>query len=186
MVKSFSLTKVSAYATLTGRLWTTVLFLLRIVVITSIGYVWHNFKYLEIIYLMLFREHVYGDEQSAFDCNTKETGCPNACYSGSYFSDSESKSNFSLCTDFANSILGSANYLRCNAWSLFCRLFNTEQAQVISSLSWVSKVWRIKPTVTPIQCCLSNSSSQDKVLHFYAPRFTRFVTVPLINESTIA
>ena len=27
-------------------------------------------------------EHVYGDEQSAFDCNTKETGCPNACYSG--------------------------------------------------------------------------------------------------------
>ena len=30
---------VSAYATLTGRLWTTVLFLLRIVVITSIGYV---------------------------------------------------------------------------------------------------------------------------------------------------
>ena len=31
------------------------------------------------------REHVYGDEQSAFDCNTKETGCPNACYSGKYF-----------------------------------------------------------------------------------------------------
>ena len=30
-------------------------------------------------------EHVYGDEQSAFDCNTKETGCPNACYSGKYF-----------------------------------------------------------------------------------------------------
>ena len=31
------------------------------------------------------REHVYGDEQSAFDCNTKETGCPNACYSGKRF-----------------------------------------------------------------------------------------------------
>ena len=30
-------------------------------------------------------EHVYGDEQSAFDCNTKETGCPNACYSGKCF-----------------------------------------------------------------------------------------------------
>ena len=29
-----------------------------------------------------YSEHVYGDEQSAFDCNTKETGCPNACYSG--------------------------------------------------------------------------------------------------------
>ena len=29
----------------------------------------------------ILREHVYGDEQSAFDCNTKETGCPNACYS---------------------------------------------------------------------------------------------------------
>ena len=29
-------------------------------------------------------EHVYGDEQSAFDCNTKETGCPNACYSGKF------------------------------------------------------------------------------------------------------
>ena len=32
-----------------------------------------------------FSEHVYGDEQSAFDCNTKETGCPNACYSGEMF-----------------------------------------------------------------------------------------------------
>ena len=31
---------VSAYATLTGRLWTTVLFLLRIVIITSIGLVY--------------------------------------------------------------------------------------------------------------------------------------------------
>ena len=29
-------------------------------------------------------EYVYGDEQSAFDCNTKETGCPNACYSGKF------------------------------------------------------------------------------------------------------
>ena len=68
---------VSSYATLTGRLWvsdyatdctmsiifkTTLLFLLRIVVITSIG------------------EHVYGDEVSAFDCNVKNPGCPNVCY----------------------------------------------------------------------------------------------------------
>ena len=41
---------------------TTLLFLLRIVVITSIG------------------EHVYGDEVSAFDCNVKNPGCPNVCY----------------------------------------------------------------------------------------------------------
>ena len=42
---------------------TTILFLLRIVVITSVG------------------EHVYGDEQSAFDCNIRNPGCPNVCYS---------------------------------------------------------------------------------------------------------
>ncbi|XP_062406746.1 gap junction Cx32.2 protein-like [Sardina pilchardus] len=56
------LTKVRAHTTVIGRVWMSVLFLFRIMVLGA-GV-----------------EKVWGDEQSKMICNTKQPGCKNVCY----------------------------------------------------------------------------------------------------------
>ncbi|XP_061785238.2 gap junction protein, alpha 11 [Nerophis lumbriciformis] len=56
------LDKVQTHSTVIGKVWLTVLFVFRILVL-SIG-----------------AEKVWGDEQSDFVCNTKQPGCENVCY----------------------------------------------------------------------------------------------------------
>ena len=86
----------------------------------EMGFVW-TFEH------SLQREHVYGDEQSAFDCNTKETGCPNACYSGlshNLLANQFNNVTFSFCADLTDSFLGRASDLCRHTKCLFRCLLN--------------------------------------------------------------
>ncbi|XP_077443927.1 gap junction protein, alpha 11 [Stigmatopora argus] len=56
------LDKVQTHSTLIGKVWLTVLFIFRILVL-SVG-----------------ADRVWGDEQSDFVCNTRQPGCENVCY----------------------------------------------------------------------------------------------------------
>ncbi|XP_028997334.1 connexin 32.3 [Betta splendens] len=56
------LDKVQSHSTVVGKIWMSVLFLFRIMVLGAGA------------------ENVWGDEQSGFICNTKQPGCENVCY----------------------------------------------------------------------------------------------------------
>ncbi|KAM9354942.1 gap junction protein, alpha 11 [Pholidichthys leucotaenia] len=56
------LDKVQTHSTVIGKVWLTVLFIFRIMVLQTAA------------------EKVWGDEQSDFVCNTKQPGCENVCY----------------------------------------------------------------------------------------------------------
>ncbi|KAI1897491.1 hypothetical protein AGOR_G00083820 [Albula goreensis] len=56
------LDKVQMHSTVIGKVWLTILFIFRILVLTAGA------------------EKVWGDEQSGFVCNTKQPGCKNVCY----------------------------------------------------------------------------------------------------------
>ncbi|CAF96783.1 unnamed protein product [Tetraodon nigroviridis] len=56
------LDKVQAYSTAGGKVWLSVLFIFRILVLGTAV------------------ESAWGDEQSAFKCNTQQPGCENVCY----------------------------------------------------------------------------------------------------------
>ncbi|KAI5615068.1 connexin 34.5 [Silurus asotus] len=56
------LDKVQKHSTMVGKIWLTVLFVFRILVL-GVG-----------------AERVWGDEQSDFICNTQQPGCENVCY----------------------------------------------------------------------------------------------------------
>jgi len=56
------LDKVQSHSTVIGKIWMSVLFLFRILVLGAGA------------------ESVWGDEQSDFVCNTKQPGCENVCY----------------------------------------------------------------------------------------------------------
>ncbi|XP_062996208.1 gap junction alpha-4 protein [Elgaria multicarinata webbii] len=56
------LDQVQEHSTVIGKIWLTVLFIFRILILGLAG------------------ESVWGDEQSDFVCNTKSPGCPNVCY----------------------------------------------------------------------------------------------------------
>ncbi|XP_061785359.1 connexin 32.3 [Nerophis lumbriciformis] len=56
------LDKVQSHSTVIGKIWMTVLFLFRIMVLGAGA------------------ESVWGDEQSDFICNTQQPGCENVCY----------------------------------------------------------------------------------------------------------
>uniref|UniRef100_A0A3B4H0Y2 Gap junction protein n=1 Tax=Pundamilia nyererei TaxID=303518 RepID=A0A3B4H0Y2_9CICH len=56
------LDKVQSHSTVIGKVWLTVLFIFRIMV------------------LQTGAEKVWGDEQSDFVCNTQQPGCENVCY----------------------------------------------------------------------------------------------------------
>lgn len=56
------LDEVQEHSTLIGKVWLTVLFIFRILVLSLAG------------------ESVWGDEQSDFICNTMQPGCTNVCY----------------------------------------------------------------------------------------------------------
>ncbi|XP_055491708.1 gap junction Cx32.7 protein-like [Leucoraja erinacea] len=56
------LDKVQAQSTVIGKIWLTVLFIFRILLLGSAA------------------EKVWGDEQSGFLCNTRQPGCENVCY----------------------------------------------------------------------------------------------------------
>ncbi|CDQ57452.1 unnamed protein product [Oncorhynchus mykiss] len=56
------LDKVQSHSTVIGKIWLTVLFVFRILVLGSGA------------------EKVWGDEQSDFVCNTDQPGCENVCY----------------------------------------------------------------------------------------------------------
>ncbi|KAM9840295.1 gap junction Cx32.7 protein-like [Aulostomus maculatus] len=56
------LDKVQSHSTVIGKVWLTVLFVFRILVLSTGA------------------ERVWGDEQSDFVCNTKQPGCDNVCY----------------------------------------------------------------------------------------------------------
>ncbi|XP_013889927.1 gap junction protein, alpha 11 [Austrofundulus limnaeus] len=56
------LDKVQSHSTVIGKIWLTVLFIFRIMV------------------LQTGAEKVWGDEQSGFVCNTQQPGCENVCY----------------------------------------------------------------------------------------------------------
>uniref|UniRef100_A0A4W5LBV7 Gap junction protein n=1 Tax=Hucho hucho TaxID=62062 RepID=A0A4W5LBV7_9TELE len=60
------LDKVQAYSTAGGKLWLSVLFIFRILVLGTAA------------------ESAWGDEQSAFKCNTQQPGCENVCYDKSF------------------------------------------------------------------------------------------------------
>ncbi|KAJ8270733.1 hypothetical protein GJAV_G00118630 [Gymnothorax javanicus] len=60
------LDKVQAYSTAGGKVWLSVLFIFRILVLGTAV------------------ESAWGDEQSAFTCNTKQPGCDNVCYDKSF------------------------------------------------------------------------------------------------------
>ena len=50
------------HSTVIGKVWLTVLFIFRILVLGAAA------------------EEVWGDEQSDFTCNTQQPGCENVCY----------------------------------------------------------------------------------------------------------
>ncbi|NXP30023.1 CXA4 protein, partial [Scytalopus superciliaris] len=54
--------QVQEHSTVIGKIWLTVLFIFRILILGLAG------------------ESVWGDEQSDFVCNTKQPGCTNVCY----------------------------------------------------------------------------------------------------------
>ncbi|XP_057679254.1 gap junction Cx32.7 protein-like isoform X3 [Corythoichthys intestinalis] len=56
------LDKVQTHSTLIGKVWLTVLFVFRILVLSTGA------------------DRVWGDEQSDFVCNTRQPGCENVCY----------------------------------------------------------------------------------------------------------
>lgn len=56
------LDQVQEHSTLVGKIWLTVLFIFRILILGLAG------------------ESVWGDEQSDFQCNTAQPGCTNVCY----------------------------------------------------------------------------------------------------------
>ncbi|KAJ8355990.1 hypothetical protein SKAU_G00187840 [Synaphobranchus kaupii] len=56
------LDKVQTHSTVVGKVWLTVLFVFRIMVLSAGA------------------DKVWGDEQSGFICNTKQPGCKNVCY----------------------------------------------------------------------------------------------------------
>ncbi|XP_075049826.1 gap junction alpha-2 protein-like [Mixophyes fleayi] len=56
------LDEVQEHSTLIGKVWLTVLFIFRILILSLAG------------------ESVWGDEQSDFTCNTNQPGCTNVCY----------------------------------------------------------------------------------------------------------
>ncbi|XP_067098253.1 gap junction alpha-1 protein-like [Osmerus mordax] len=58
--------KVQAYSTAGGKVWLSVLFIFRILVLGTAV------------------ESAWGDEQSAFKCNTQQPGCENVCYDKSF------------------------------------------------------------------------------------------------------
>ncbi|KAJ8355991.1 hypothetical protein SKAU_G00187850 [Synaphobranchus kaupii] len=60
------LDKVQAYSTAGGKVWLSVLFIFRILVLETAV------------------ESAWGDEQSAFKCNTQQPGCKNVCYDKSF------------------------------------------------------------------------------------------------------
>ncbi|MBN3303277.1 CXA1 protein, partial [Amia calva] len=60
------LDKVQAYSTAGGKVWLSVLFIFRILVLGTAV------------------ESAWGDEQSAFTCNTQQPGCENVCYDQSF------------------------------------------------------------------------------------------------------
>uniref|UniRef100_A0A8D0GSS1 Gap junction protein n=1 Tax=Sphenodon punctatus TaxID=8508 RepID=A0A8D0GSS1_SPHPU len=60
------LDKVQAYSTAGGKVWLSVLFIFRILLLGTAV------------------ESAWGDEQSAFMCNTKQPGCENVCYDKSF------------------------------------------------------------------------------------------------------
>ncbi|KAM6945537.1 gap junction alpha-1 protein-like [Aplochiton taeniatus] len=60
------LDKVQAYSTAGGKVWLSVLFIFRILVLGTAV------------------ESAWGDEQSAFKCNTGQPGCENVCYDKSF------------------------------------------------------------------------------------------------------
>ncbi|XP_006005870.1 gap junction alpha-1 protein [Latimeria chalumnae] len=60
------LDKVQAYSTAGGKVWLSVLFIFRILILGTAV------------------ESAWGDEQSAFTCNTQQPGCENVCYDKSF------------------------------------------------------------------------------------------------------
>ncbi|KAM6964922.1 gap junction Cx32.7 protein-like [Aplochiton taeniatus] len=56
------LDKVQSHSTVVGKVWLTVLFVFRILVLSTAA------------------DRVWGDEQSDFVCNTRQPGCENVCY----------------------------------------------------------------------------------------------------------
>ncbi|XP_041725803.1 gap junction alpha-3 protein [Coregonus clupeaformis] len=56
------LEKAQEHSTVVGKVWLTVLFIFRILVLSAAA------------------EKVWGDEQSGFTCDTKQPGCENVCY----------------------------------------------------------------------------------------------------------
>ncbi|KAG8582582.1 hypothetical protein GDO81_008123 [Engystomops pustulosus] len=60
------LDKVQAYSTAGGKVWLSVLFIFRILLLGTAV------------------ESAWGDEQSAFVCNTQQPGCENVCYDKSF------------------------------------------------------------------------------------------------------
>ncbi|XP_041068957.1 gap junction alpha-4 protein-like [Carcharodon carcharias] len=56
------LDEVQEHSTVIGKIWLTVLFIFRILILGTAA------------------EYVWGDEQSDFKCNTKQPGCENVCY----------------------------------------------------------------------------------------------------------
>ncbi len=60
------LDKVQAYSTAGGKVWLSILFIFRILVLGTAV------------------ESAWGDEQSAFKCNTLQPGCENVCYDKSF------------------------------------------------------------------------------------------------------
>ncbi|XP_038614027.1 gap junction alpha-4 protein [Tachyglossus aculeatus] len=56
------LDQVQEHSTVIGKIWLTVLFIFRILILGLAG------------------ESVWGDEQSDFECNTAQPGCTNVCY----------------------------------------------------------------------------------------------------------
>ncbi|KAL2081914.1 hypothetical protein ACEWY4_021732 [Coilia grayii] len=60
------LDKVQSHSTVIGKIWLTVLFVFRILVLGAGA------------------ENVWGDEQSDFICNTEQPGCENVCYDDAF------------------------------------------------------------------------------------------------------
>ncbi|XP_039209313.1 gap junction alpha-4 protein [Crotalus tigris] len=60
------LDQVQEHSTAFGKIWLTVLFIFRILILGLAG------------------ESVWGDEQSDFVCNTKQPGCTNVCYDNAF------------------------------------------------------------------------------------------------------
>uniref|UniRef100_UPI00398ED431 gap junction alpha-4 protein-like n=1 Tax=Pristiophorus japonicus TaxID=55135 RepID=UPI00398ED431 len=56
------LDEVQEHSTAVGKIWLTVLFIFRILILGTAA------------------EYVWGDEQSDFNCNTRQPGCENVCY----------------------------------------------------------------------------------------------------------